>query len=65
MRLLASYFQSYCESPASEGTNPEWEHRSKPNVKYLPALEHPDTHADFRDAALNDYMQNIEDSSIC
>ncbi|KAL6149776.1 squalene synthetase-like protein [Exserohilum turcicum] len=47
--------------PAWEGTTPEWEHRSKPNIGWLPAAERPNTHADSRDAALDDSMQNVED----
>lgn len=53
--------------PVWEGTTTEWVHRSKPGIGWLPPSErthanmHPHSHTNPRDAALDDYMQNIED----
>ncbi|KAJ4340750.1 squalene synthetase-like protein [Ascochyta clinopodiicola] len=56
--------------PAWEGTTTPWEHKSKPGIGWLPA-EHPPAkdaflHDDMdpRDAAMDDYMQNIEDFGL-
>jgi hypothetical protein len=55
------------DRPAWEGTTTEWQHRSKPNVGWLPVSERPsmDAHlqdpVNSRDAAMDDYMQNVED----
>lgn len=56
--------------PAWEGATTEWEHRSKPGVGWLPGEDRPEMdaflrgHDNPRDAAMDDYMQNIEDSGL-
>jgi hypothetical protein len=56
--------------PAWEGTTTEWQHRSKPGVGWLPDGARPDMNAyprgdvDPRDAAMDDYMQNMEDFGL-
>ncbi|KAI4691718.1 hypothetical protein J4E81_007245 [Alternaria sp. BMP 2799] len=56
--------------PAWEGTTTEWQHRSKPNVGWLPGNARPDMDAYLRgevnprDAAINDYMQNMEEFGL-
>jgi hypothetical protein len=56
--------------PAWEGTTTEWQHRSKPNVGWLPNTARPDMDAYLRgevnprDAAIDDYMQNMEDFGL-
>ncbi|USP73305.1 hypothetical protein yc1106_00579 [Curvularia clavata] len=54
--------------PAWEGTTTEWVHRSKPGIGWQPSPSerthvhmYPHNPANPRDAALDDYMQNIED----
>ncbi|KAF2704347.1 hypothetical protein K504DRAFT_462904 [Pleomassaria siparia CBS 279.74] len=50
-----------------ETNTPEWEHRSKPGIGWLPGRERPPMDTFLRgdvnpqDAAMDDYMQNIED----
>lgn len=52
--------------PAWEGTTTDWEHRSKPNIGWLPVSDRPHMEAFLRgdvnprDAAMDDYMQNVE-----
>jgi hypothetical protein len=56
--------------PAWEGTTTPWEHRSKPNIGWLPVSERPDMEAFLRgdvnprDAAMDDYMQNMEEFGL-
>jgi len=56
--------------PAWEGTTTEWLHRSKPNVGWLPGNARPDMDAYLRgevnprDAAIDDYMQNMEEFGL-
>ncbi|KAF2845997.1 hypothetical protein T440DRAFT_492948 [Plenodomus tracheiphilus IPT5] len=56
--------------PAWEGTTTEWQHGSKPNVGWLPIRDRPDMdaflHGDTnpRDAALDDYMQNMDEFGL-
>lgn len=56
--------------PAWEGTTTEWQHRSKPNVGWLSNQDRPNMDAFLRgnvnprDAAVDDYMQNIEDFGL-
>ncbi|KAF2025029.1 hypothetical protein EK21DRAFT_104228 [Setomelanomma holmii] len=56
--------------PAWEGTTTVWEHRSKPNIGWLPVTERPDMNAFLRgdvnprDAAMDDYMQNVEEFGL-
>jgi len=56
--------------PAWEGTTTEWQHRSKPNVGWLPNRARPDLHAFLRgdvkphDAAMADYMQNVQEFGL-
>jgi len=56
--------------PAWEGTTTPWEHRSKPNIGWLPVADRPDMDAFLRgevnprDAAMDDYMQNVEDFGV-
>jgi hypothetical protein len=56
--------------PAWEGTTTAWQHRSKPNIGWLPVKDRPDMdtflrgHVNSRDAALDDYMQNVEDFGL-
>lgn len=53
--------------PAWEGTTTPWQHRSKPNIGWLPVADRPDMDAFLRgevkprDAAMDDYMQNVEE----
>lgn len=55
------------DRPAWEGTTTEWQHRSKPKIGWLPVSEGPDMeallqdNANSRDAAMDDYMQNVEE----
>ncbi|KAF3047439.1 hypothetical protein E8E12_006504 [Didymella heteroderae] len=55
---------------AWEGTTTEWESRSKPGIGWLPVDNRPDMDAflagdvDPRDAAMDDYMQNIEEFGL-
>ncbi|EMD96832.1 hypothetical protein COCC4DRAFT_199344 [Bipolaris maydis ATCC 48331] len=55
------------DRPAWEGTTTEWQHRSKPKIGWLPVSESPDMeallqdNANSRDAAMDDYMQNVEE----
>lgn len=56
--------------PAWEGKTTEWQHRSKPNVGWLPGDARPDMDAYLRgevnprDAAIDDYMQNMEEFGL-
>ncbi|CAN9125282.1 unnamed protein product [Alternaria alternata] len=56
--------------PAWEGKTTEWQHRSKPNVGWLPDADRPDMndylHGEVnpRDAAIDDYMQNMEEFGL-
>jgi hypothetical protein len=56
--------------PAWEGTTTDWEHRSKPNIGWLPVSDRPHMEAflrgdvDPRDAAMDDYMQNVEEFGL-
>jgi hypothetical protein len=56
--------------PAWEGTTTAWQHRSKPNVGWLPLADRPEMmgflrgDANPRDAAMDDYMQNVEDFGL-
>lgn len=56
--------------PAWEGTTTEWQHRSKPNVGWLPLRHRPEMDAFLRgdvnprDDALEDYMQNMEEFGL-
>jgi hypothetical protein len=56
--------------PAWEGTTTAWQHRSKPNIGWLPVKDRPDMEAFLRsevnprDAAMDDYMQNVEDFGL-
>jgi hypothetical protein len=58
------------DRPAWEGTTTAWQHRSKPDIGWLPVKDRPDMetflqgHVDSRDAALDDYMQNVEDFGL-
>ncbi|KAF5846917.1 hypothetical protein GGP41_003169 [Bipolaris sorokiniana] len=55
------------DKPAWEGTTTEWQHRSKPKIGWLPVSDRPDMEAllhdntNSRDAAMDDYMQNVEE----
>jgi hypothetical protein len=56
--------------PAWEGTTTAWQSRSKPNIGWLPVADRPDMDAFLRgdlnprDAAMDDYMQNMEDFGL-
>jgi hypothetical protein len=56
--------------PAWEGTTTPWEHRSKPGIGWLPVNDRPDMdayvrgEANSRDAAMDDYMQNMEEFGL-
>ncbi|KAH3992907.1 protein SQS1 [Parastagonospora nodorum] len=56
--------------PVWEGMTTPWEHRSKPNIGWLPVGDRPDMEAFLRgqvnprDAAMDDYMQNMEDFGL-
>jgi hypothetical protein len=56
--------------PTWEGTTTVWQHRSKPNIGWLPVADRPDMDAFLRggvnprDAAMDDYMQNVEDFGL-
>jgi hypothetical protein len=56
--------------PAWEGTTTPRQHRSKPNVGWLPVADRPETIAFLhgnvnpRDAAMEDYMQNLKDFGL-
>lgn len=56
--------------PAWEGTTTAWEHRSKPNIGWLPVQDRPDMHTFLRDdvkprdAAMDDYMQNTAEFGL-
>jgi hypothetical protein len=58
------------DKPEWEGITTPWVHRSKPGVGWLPVSDRPDMDAfldedvDPRDAALDDYMQNIDDFGL-
>lgn len=58
------------DRPSWEGTTTPWEHRSKPNIGWLPTGSRPNMEAYFRgdvnprDAAMDDYMQNIRESGF-
>ncbi|KAH7085553.1 hypothetical protein BKA63DRAFT_459137 [Paraphoma chrysanthemicola] len=58
------------DRPAWEGTTTAWEHRSKPNIGWLPVHDRPNMEAFLRgevnpqDAAMDDYMQNVEDFGL-
>jgi hypothetical protein len=58
------------ERPVWEGTTTAWQHRSKPNIGWLPVADRPDMDAFLRsdvnprDAAMDDYMQNVEDFGL-
>lgn len=49
--------------PVWEGTTTEWEHRSKPGIGWMPAESLLDD-VNPRDAAMDDYMQNIQDFGL-
>ncbi|KAF1843811.1 uncharacterized protein K460DRAFT_342403 [Cucurbitaria berberidis CBS 394.84] len=55
------------DKPAWEGTTTEWQHRSKPGIGWLPVQDRPEMDAFLRgdvnprDAAMDDYMQNMEE----
>ncbi|KAL6705260.1 squalene synthetase-like protein [Coniothyrium glycines] len=56
--------------PAWEGATTPWEHRSKPGIGWLPVRDRPSMdafvaeQASARDAALDDYLQNMEDFGL-
>ncbi|CAO2656199.1 Nn.00g050020.m01.CDS01 [Neocucurbitaria sp. VM-36] len=56
--------------PAWEGTTTEWQHRSKPGIGWLHGHGRPDMDAflrgdvDPRNAAMEDYMQNVEEFEL-
>jgi hypothetical protein len=56
--------------PEWEGTTTPWVHRSKPGIGWLPVDDRPDMDAlldedvDPQDAAMDDYMQNIDDFGL-
>ena len=56
--------------PVWEGTTTPWQHRSKPNIGWLPVEARPDMEAYLRgeanprDAAMDDYMQNVDDFGL-
>ncbi|UPX19485.1 squalene synthetase-like protein [Ascochyta rabiei] len=56
--------------PGWEGATTPWEHKSKPGIGWLPVEHRPGTDAflhddvDPRDAAMEDYMQNMEDFGL-
>ncbi|KAL5121197.1 squalene synthetase-like protein, partial [Pleosporales sp. CAS-2024a] len=52
--------------PVWEGTTTPWEHRSHPKFGWLPAEDRPDIEALLhgRDAAMDDYMQNIQEFGL-
>ncbi|KAF2623464.1 hypothetical protein BU25DRAFT_179519 [Macroventuria anomochaeta] len=58
------------DKPAWEGATTPWEHKSKPGIGWLPVEDRPDMDAflagdvDPRDAAMDDYMQNMEDFGL-
>ncbi|KAI8939740.1 hypothetical protein NX059_003485 [Plenodomus lindquistii] len=55
---------------AWEGTTTEWQHRSKPNIGWLPNRDRPNMDAFIRgdvnprDAAMDDYLQNMEEFGL-
>lgn len=55
---------------AWEGTTTPWEHKSKPNVGWLPVNDRPGLsaiasyQANSRNAAMDDYMQNMEEFGL-
>ncbi|KAH8727246.1 hypothetical protein GQ44DRAFT_612474 [Phaeosphaeriaceae sp. PMI808] len=56
--------------PAWEGTTTPWQHKSKPNIGWLPVADRPDMDAFLRgdvnphDAAIDDYMQNVKEFGL-
>jgi hypothetical protein len=58
------------DKPAWEGTTTAWQSRSKPNIGWLAAQDRPEMEAFLRgdvnprDAAMDDYMQNVEDFGL-
>lgn len=56
--------------PIWEGKTTEWQHKSKPNVGWLPVQQRPDMeaflcgNANSHNAAMDDYMQNVEDFGL-
>lgn len=56
--------------PPWEGLTTQWQHRSKPHVGWLPARNSPDMDAflpdvsDARNAAIVDYMQNVDEFGL-
>jgi hypothetical protein len=56
--------------PVWEGTTTPWQHRSKPNIGWLPVEARPDMDAYLRgevnprSAAMDDYMQNLDDFGL-
>jgi hypothetical protein len=56
--------------PAWEGITTAWEHRSKPNIGWLPVPARPAKDAVLRgasnprDAAMDDYMQNVKENGL-
>jgi hypothetical protein len=64
------FAQRHGAKPAWEGTTTAWQSRSKPNIGWLPVADRPDMNAflrgdvDPRDAAMDDYMQNMEDFGL-
>jgi hypothetical protein len=58
--------------PVWEGKTTEWQHRSKPGIGWLPAPQRPDMDAylggavpvNSRAAAMDDYMQNVQDFGL-
>lgn len=66
----ASFAKRRGNKPAWEGATTEWAHRSKPGIGWLPVADRPPMDAVLpddvspRDAAMDDYMQNIEDFGL-
>ncbi|KAH7095206.1 hypothetical protein FB567DRAFT_511980 [Paraphoma chrysanthemicola] len=58
------------DRPAWEGTTTAWEHRSKPDIGWLPVDDPPNMEAllggevNPQDAAMDDYMQNVEEFGL-
>ncbi|KAH7394101.1 hypothetical protein DE146DRAFT_679373 [Phaeosphaeria sp. MPI-PUGE-AT-0046c] len=58
------------DKPSWEGTTTPWEHRSKPRIGWQPIASRPDIKTYMRgdvkprDAALDDYMQNVCESGL-
>jgi len=59
-----------CGKPAWEGTTTPWEHRSKLGIGWMAVEDRPDMNAflrgevDPRNAAMDDYMQNVQDFGL-